>query len=88
MVIKNLRWCRGIVDRVCDGTWINTGKRRQCYKQREALELFWDEIPEFNMEASRSIRTFNSRLWNKNENQDWRMDLGDIRYGFIQEDFG
>ena len=34
-----------------------------------------------NMEVSRSIDPFNSRLWNKNENQAWRMDLGDISYG-------
>ena len=78
---KDLRWCSGIVERVSDGTWINTGNRRQCYKEVEAAEVFWDTMPEFNMEASRSIKPFNSRLWNKNENESWRIDLGDISYG-------
>ena len=66
---------------VCDGTCINSGKRGQCYKEGEAAKVFWDAIPEYNMEASRYIEPFHSRLWNKNENRDWRMDLGDIRYG-------
>ena len=29
---KELSWCSGIVERVCDGTWIKSGKRRQGYK--------------------------------------------------------
>ena len=77
---KDLSWCIGIVERVCDGTCINPGNRRQCYKEGEAVKLFWDAIPECNMEASRSIESFNSRLWNKNENRAWRMDLGAISY--------
>ena len=32
------------------------------------------------MEVSRSIDPFNSRLWNKNENQTWIMNIGDISY--------
>ena len=32
-VNKDLSWCSGIVERVCDGTWINPGNRRQCYKE-------------------------------------------------------
>ena len=43
--------------------------------------MFWDATPECNMEASRSIEPFHSRLCNKNENRAWRMDLGDISYG-------
>ena len=57
------------MERVCDGTWINSGKRRQCYKEGKAAEVFWDAIPECNMEASRSIEPFHSMLWNKDENQ-------------------
>ena len=30
---------------------------------------------------SLSIEPFHSKLWNKNENRSWRMDLGDISYG-------
>ena len=30
---KDLSWCSGIVERMCDGTWIKAGKRRQCYKE-------------------------------------------------------
>ena len=29
---KDLRWCSCIVEILCDGTCINPGKRRQCYK--------------------------------------------------------
>ena len=55
----DLPWCSGIVELLCDRTWINPGKRRQCYKEGEAAEVFWDTIPERNMEASRSIEPFN-----------------------------
>ena len=80
VVNKDLRWCSGIVERVCDKTWINPGKRRQCYKGGEAAEVFWDEMPECNMDASIYIEPFISRLWNKNENLGWRMYIGDISY--------
>ena len=26
------RWCEGVVKNISDGTWINTGNLRQCYK--------------------------------------------------------
>ena len=55
------------MERVCDGTWIKSGKRIQYYKEGEAAEVFWDAIPECNMEASRSIEPFHSRL----ENEFW-----------------
>ena len=58
-----MSWCSGILERVCDRTWIKAGKRRQCYKEVEAAELFWGAIPECNMEASRFIEPFQSRLW-------------------------
>ena len=56
------------MERVCDGTWIKAGKSRQCYKEGEAAEVFWDAIPEYNIETSRSIEAFHSRLWNENDN--------------------
>ena len=65
---KDLSWCSGIVERVCDGAWIKSKKRRQCYKKGKGAEVFWDAIHECNMEASRSIETFHSRLWNKKRN--------------------
>ena len=43
--------------------------------------MFWDAIHECNMEASRSIESFNSSCWNKNYNRAWRIDLDDISYG-------
>ena len=54
-VNKDLRWCSGIAERVCDGTWLKTVKRRHFYKEGEAVEVFWDAIPECNMEVSKSI---------------------------------
>ena len=59
---KYLHWCSGIVEIVCNGTWIKPGNRRRCYKEVEAAEVFWGAIPECNIEASRSIEPFNSRL--------------------------
>ena len=29
---KELRWCGGVVENISDGTWVNPGKHRQCYK--------------------------------------------------------
>ena len=70
------------MERVCDVTLIKEGNRRQCYKEGEASGVFWDAIHECNMEASSSIEPFHSRLWNKNENRAWIMDIGDMSYGF------
>ena len=42
--------------------------------------MFWDTIPECNMEVSRSIEPLNSRFWDKNENQAWIINIGDISY--------
>ena len=56
---KDLRCCSGILEIVCDGTWIKPVKRRQCYKEGEAAEVFWHAISECNMEALRSIEPFN-----------------------------
>ena len=64
--IKYLLWCSGIVEIVCDRNWINPGNRRQCYKEGEAVGVFWGEISECNMEASMSVEPFNSRFCNKN----------------------
>ena len=47
------------MERMCDGTWINPGNMRQCYKEGESVEVFWDAIPEFNIEASRSVEPLN-----------------------------
>ena len=71
------------MERVCDGTWIKARKSRQCYKEGETAEVFWGAIPECNMQASRSIEPFHSRLRNKNENQALRMDIGDISYVLV-----
>ena len=37
---KDLRWCSSIVERMCDGTWINPGNMSQCYKEGEAADCF------------------------------------------------
>ena len=38
--MKELRWCRGVVKKISDGTWLNPGKCRQCYKENEASFVF------------------------------------------------
>ncbi len=45
--------------KICDGTWQIQGKRRgQCYKENEAAKVFWDAIPDAEMEAYSSIESF------------------------------
>ena len=33
---KALCWCGRVVENISDGTWVNPGKRRQCYKENES----------------------------------------------------
>ena len=61
---KDLRWCSGVVERVCDGTWVQPGCRTKCYKVGEAAEMFWDPIPDADMPAHRSIEVLSTRKWN------------------------
>ena len=61
-----LRWCSGVIEEVCDGTWIMAGKRSKCFKKNEAARVLWDPIPEADMEAGSTIESFAQNMWNKN----------------------
>ena len=39
--MKELRCCGNVVKNISDGTWVNPGKRRQCYKENKASFVFW-----------------------------------------------
>ena len=77
------RWCSGVVERICDGTWIIPGRARKCWKEGEAVEVFWDAIEDTEppMPACRSMVALNPNKWNKDGIDAWRMDLGEYNYG-------
>ena len=52
--VKEPRWCGGVVEKNCDGTWVITGKMRKCWKVGEAVEVFWDKIPDAGLPACRA----------------------------------
>ena len=52
---KILEWCGGVVERICDGTWLIPGARTKCYKEGEVAEIFWDAILIADIPPSRSI---------------------------------
>ena len=79
--IKELRWCGGLVERICDGSWLIPGSRRKKYKVGEDADIFCYAIPEADLEPSRCIVPLNPKKWNKNTHEAWRKDLGDINYG-------
>ena len=79
---KESRWCSGVVERICDGTWVIPGKMRKCWKEGEAVEIFWDAIPDASdMPACRDKVALNPKKWNKDVIDAWRMDLGEYNYG-------
>ncbi len=59
---------QGVVERVCDDTWVKSSKRRQCYKAGEAVEVLWDEISDADMPVCPTREPFDPRKWNKNCN--------------------
>jgi len=59
------RWCSGVVQRICEGTWVIPGKMRKCWKEGEAVEVFWDVIPDADMPACRDKVALNPNKWNK-----------------------
>lgn len=75
------RWCCGAVERICDGTWVIPGRARKCWKEGEAVEVFWDAIPDADMPACRDRVALNPNKWNKDDIDAWRMDLGEYNYG-------
>jgi hypothetical protein len=54
-----------VVERVCDYNWVESGKRRQCYKAVEAAEILLDEIPDADMPECRTREPSNPQKWNK-----------------------
>ena len=76
------RWCSGVVERICDGTWVIPGKMRKCWKEGEGVEIFWDAIPDASdMPVCRDKVALNPKKWNKEVIDAWRMDLGEYNYG-------
>ena len=78
---KELRWCSGVVERICDGTWVIPGRARKCWNEGEAVEVFFDAIPDADMVACREKVALNTRKWNKDCDGAWRMDLGEYNFG-------
>ena len=76
-----LRWCSGVVKRICDGTWVKPGTWRQCYKVGEAVEILWDPIKELKAAACTTQEPLDPRKWNQDCYGAWRRDLGDFNYG-------
>ncbi len=38
---REIRWCSGVIQEICDGMWQIQGKRRgQCYKVNKAAKVF------------------------------------------------
>ena len=63
---KESRWCSGVVEIICDGTWVIPGKMRICWKEGEAVEIFWDARPDASdMPACRDKVALNPKKWNK-----------------------
>ena len=75
------QWCCGAVERICDGTWVIPGRARKCWKEGEAVEVFWDAMPDADMPACRDRVALNPNKWNKDDIDAWRMDLGEYNYG-------
>ena len=79
--MNKLRQCEGVVKNISDGTWVNPGKRCQCYKENETAFVFWDAVPEAEYPVSRSIEAFDEKKWNKNCDGSWRKELRVLDYG-------
>ena len=81
---KYMRWCSGVVTRICDGTWVKPGTYRARYKVGEA-EVLWDAIDEvegkLQMLECWTQEPLDPRKWNKDVHQSWQKDLGDFNCG-------
>ena len=78
---KEPRWCSGVVERICDGTWVIPGRMRKCWNENEAVEVFWDAVPEADAPACRAQVALDPKKWNKDGIGAWRMVLGEYNYG-------
>ena len=81
-LVKKPRWCCGVIERLCDGSWIIPGHPRKRWKVAEAAEICWDAMPDANIdEPFRDKVEMDPKNWNKDCIGAWRMDLGDYDYG-------
>ena len=44
--MRELRYCGEIFEKNSDGTWVKPGKRRQCYKEKGGVFVFWGAVHE------------------------------------------
>ena len=79
--MKKLRWRGSVVENIRDGTWVNPGKLRQCYKENEASFVFWGAVTEAAYPELRSIEPFDEKKWNKNCDSSRRKELSALDYG-------
>ena len=62
------------------------GKMRgQCYKENKAAKVFWDAIPDAEMEAFSysSIESFVAKKWNGNCVGAWKLDYTSKQYNDV-----
>ena len=59
--MKELCWYGGVVEKISNGTWVNPGKCRQCYKENKTAFVFWDAVPEADYPTPRSIEPFDAK---------------------------
>ena len=83
---REIRWCSGVIQKICDGTWQIQGEMRgQCYKESKAAKVFWDAIPDAEMEAFSysSIESFVAKKWNGNCVGAWKLDYTSKQYNDV-----
>ena len=53
-ITHQLRGCGGVVKKISDGTWLYPNARSKRYNIIEAAYIFWDAVPECDLEAGQN----------------------------------